>query len=60
MSITIKKMETDAEIRGKALVHWRAWNEAYAGLVSQDYLDKLTLERCEKMAFSWPDNPVVA
>ena len=60
MSITIKKMETDAEIRGKALVHWRAWHEAYAGLVSQDYLDKLTLERCEKMAFSWPDNTVVA
>lgn len=60
MSVTIKKMETDAEIRGKALVHWRAWHEAYAGLVSQDFLDKLTLERCEKMAFSWPDNTVVA
>ena len=60
MSVTIKKMETDAEVRGKALVHWRAWHEAYVGLVSPDYLDKLTLERCEKMAFSWPDNTVVA
>ena len=29
MSVTIKKMETDAEIRGKALVHWRAWHEAH-------------------------------
>lgn len=60
MDITIKKMETDEEIRGKARVHWRAWHEAYAGLVSQDYLDKLTLEKCEKMAFSWPDNTIVA
>ena len=60
MDVTIKKMETDEEIRGKARVHWRAWHEAYADLVSQDYLDKLTLERCEKMAFSWPDSTIVA
>ena len=60
MSVTIKKMETDAEIRGKAFVHWSAWHEAYAGIVSQDYLDKLTLERCEKMAFSWTENTLVA
>ena len=60
MDITIKKMETDEEIRGKARVHWRAWHEAYAGIVGQDYLDKLTLERCEKMAFSWPDSTIVA
>ena len=60
MSITIKKMETDEEIRGKAFVHWNAWHEAYAELVSRDYLDRLTLERCEKMAFSWTDNTLVA
>ena len=60
MGITIKKMETDGEIRGKARVHWRAWHEAYAGLVDPAYLDKLTLERCEKMAFSWTDNTFVA
>ena len=50
MSITIKKMETDAEIRGKAFVHWSAWHEACAGPVSREYLDKLTLEKCEKLA----------
>ena len=60
MSITIKKMETDGEVRGKAFVHWSAWHEAYAELVSRDYLDRLTLEKCEKMAFSWPDNTLVA
>ena len=60
MSLTIKKMETAEEIKGKAFVHWRAWHEAYPDLVSRDYLEKLTLERCEKMAFSWTDNILVA
>ena len=52
-NITIKKMDTDDEIKGKAYVHWRAWHEAYPGMVSQDYLDRFTLEKAEKMAFSW-------
>ena len=55
-----KKMETEAEIKGKAYVHWKSWHEAYSGIISQEYLDKLTLEKCEKMAFSWPDNTIVA
>lgn len=52
-NITIKKMETDDEIRGKAYVHWQSWHEVYPGVVSQDYLDRFTLEKAEKMAFSW-------
>jgi ribosomal protein S18 acetylase RimI-like enzyme len=60
MNIEIKKMETEDETKGKAYVHWRAWHEAYPGLVSQEYLDKLTLERCEKIAFEWPDNLIIA
>lgn len=60
MDIIIKKMETEDEIRGKAYVHWQAWHEAYPGLVSQDYLDRLTLERCETMARSWSDRILVA
>ena len=60
MSIEIKKMETDEEVKEKAFVHWNSWHEAYPGLVSQEYLDKLTLERCEKMAFSWRDNIIIA
>ena len=27
MNIVIKKMETDAEIKGKAYVHWKSWQE---------------------------------
>lgn len=60
MSITIKKMETEDEIKGKAFVHWSSWHEAYSDLVSQEYLYKLTLEKCKKMAFNWPDNIIVA
>ena len=60
MDIEIKKMETEDETKGKAYVHWCAWHEAYPGLVSQEYLDRLTLERCEKIAYEWPDNLMIA
>lgn len=60
MEIEIKKMETDGEIRGKAYVHWSSWHDTYPGLVSPEYLDQMTLERCEKRAFEWLDGVLVA
>ncbi len=60
MSIVIKKMESDEEIKGKAYVHWKSWQEAYAGIVDRQYLDDLTLEKCEKAAYRWPDNIIIA
>ena len=60
MNITVKKMETDAEIRGKAYVAWKSWHEAYPGLVSQEYLDQLPLEKCGKVAYAWPDRIFIA
>ena len=60
MSITIKKMESDDEIKGKAYVHWKAWQEAYPGLVDQRYLDEQTLEKYEAKAYRWLDNIIVA
>ncbi len=60
MSLIIKNMETEEEIRGKAFVHWRSWHEAYPGLVRKDYLDRLTLEKCEELAFRWKDSILVA
>ncbi len=60
MQINIKTMETDEEIRGKAFVHWSCWHEAYAGIVSPAYLQKLTLEKCGQMAFQWRDNILIA
>ena len=56
MPITIKPMETDEEIKGKAFVHWKCWQETYPGLESQAYLDKFTLEKSEERAVQWRDN----
>ena len=53
-------METEEETGGKAYVHRHAWHEAYPELVSQEYLNRLTLERCEKIAFDWPDHLLIA
>lgn len=60
MGITIKKMETDSEIKGKAYVHWKAWQEAYAGLVSQSYLDDFSLAKSTDLAYRCPDHILVA
>ena len=60
MNVLIKMMETDDEIRGKAYVHFRSWHEAYRGIVDPDYLDKLTLAKCEEIAFRWKENLLVA
>ncbi|MBR3312063.1 MAG: GNAT family N-acetyltransferase [Solobacterium sp.] len=60
MNIVIKKMESDDEIKGKAYVHWKSWQEAYPGIIDQSYLDSLTLEQCEQTAYRWPDNIIIA
>lgn len=58
--VEIKPLETDTEVEGKAFVHWKAWQEAYAGIVDPDYLAAFTLEKCVKNAFRWRDNLLVA
>ena len=60
LDLELCRMETDEDIKGKAYVHWKTWHEAYKGMISGDYLDKLTLEKCEKMAYSRDDNIIVA
>ena len=60
MNITIKKMETDDEIEGKAYVHWKSWQEAYHGLIDQRYLDGLSLEKYESNAYRMLDNIAIA
>ena len=60
MDIFIKPMETDDEIRGKAFVHWKSWQESYRGIVDDGYLDRMTLAQTEEKAFRWRDNILVA
>lgn len=56
----IKPMETDAEMRGKAYVHYKSWHETYAGLVDEQYLSGITEEKCLQIARKWPENLLVA
>ncbi len=59
MPIIIKPMETDEEVKGKAFVHWKCWQETYSGMVDQAYLDALTLEKMEERAFLCRNDPVL-
>lgn len=58
--VEIKPMQTEQQIKGKAYVHWKAWHEAYPGLVNREYLNALTLEKCEAIAQRWTDGILVA
>ncbi|MBE6620415.1 MAG: GNAT family N-acetyltransferase [Ruminococcaceae bacterium] len=49
-------MTTDAEMDEKGYVHWKSWQETYTGLMPDDYLKNITLEKCIKMAHKWPQN----
>lgn len=60
MPCLIKPMETEDEARGKAYVHWKSWQESYAGIVDSGYLSRLTLDKCEAMAFRYPENTWIA
>jgi ribosomal protein S18 acetylase RimI-like enzyme len=52
-------MKTDEEMDGKGYVHWKSWQETYAGLMPQACLDKLSLEQTVSWAHSWPQNTLV-
>ncbi len=60
MNVVIKPPETDEELRGRAWVHWKAWHEAYTGMIDPGYLAKHTLERSLESAFAWRDRCLVA
>ena len=52
----ICQMMTEEEMDEKGYVHWKSWHETYTGLMSDDYLKNITLEKCIKMAHKWPQN----
>ena len=58
--IVIKEMESDDEIKGKAYVHFKSWHEAYKGIVSDEYLEKMTAEKCEALSYKWRDRVITA
>lgn len=60
MSILIKKMTDDSEIKGKAYVHWKSWQETYTGIIDQSFLDDMTLEKYEARATQGIDYTLIA
>ncbi len=36
------------------------WHETFSGLVGEDYLNGVTLEKCTAMAHRFPNNPLIA
>lgn len=60
MDIYICPMVTEADILGKAYVHYRSWQETYIGLVDASYMKTLTLTKCEKIANRFRDGILVA
>ena len=59
-SICIKTAETDEELCGRGYVHCTSWQEAYRGIVSDRYLDTMTVEATTARARNFPDNTLVA
>ena len=60
MDIIIKPLETEEEIKGKAFVHYTAWQEAYDGIVDRSFLDRLSVEKCENVARKFSADNLVA
>ena len=60
MNYIIKPMQTVDEIDGKGYVHYKSWQETYAGLIDAEYLKNITEEKCKAIAHKWTDNILVA
>lgn len=48
----------DAEKKG--YVHYKTWQETYTGLIDQEYMDKLTVEKCVDFARRYLYNTLLA
>ena len=59
-SICIKLAETDEELCGRGYVHCTAWQEAYRGIVCDQYLDTMSVEATTARARQFPENTLVA
>lgn len=59
-SICIKLAETDEELCGRGYVHCTSWQEAYRGIVSDRYLDSMTVEATTARARQFPENTLIA
>lgn len=48
------------DAKDKGYVHYKSWQETYAGIINQEYLDKMSIEKCVKIAEEYLENNLVA
>ena len=59
MNIVVRDAKlNDAE--GRGYVHYKSWQETYTGLINQEYLDKISIEKRIEAAKSNASNTVIA
>lgn len=59
-NIIIKDMETPEERYGKSVVHYRSWQHTYRGLIPQEYLDAMSVEKSAAITERYPDDTLIA
>lgn len=57
---TIKAIENEKELLGKAYVHYKSWHETYSTLVNTEYMNTITLEKFTKIAYKRPESSIIA
>ena len=48
------------DAKDKGYVHYKSWQETYAGIINQEYLDKMSIEKCVAIAEKYPENTLIA
>ncbi len=48
------------DAKDKGYVHYKSWQETYTGIINQEYLDKMSIEKCVKIAEEYLENNLVA
>lgn len=57
--IVIREATID-DVDKKGYVHYQTWQETYTGIINQEYMDKMTVEKCIDIARKYPDNTLAA
>lgn len=50
---------TPADTDGKSFVHYQSWQESYVELVDENYLARMSMEKCRAMAHRYPESTIV-
>ena len=56
----IKQLETQEEINGMGFVLCQSWHETYTGLIDQEYLNQITVEKGVKIAAAQKNHAMIA